>query len=165
MKKLLALALACCLGLLWGCGALPGPERYLEVNGREVPDPSWQDVAAALRGLNDGEDSYVYLELGEALDGVWYLSAALPLAEYEDGLGYIVEACAGEEDAYRYYEARTTDPDEVSGWFEEFFRGRGAPDLTGWEEITDWYGDYGYGDDSPYGYDAPYQDNRGAVPI
>ena len=34
-----------------------------------------------------------------------------------------------------------------------FPRGRAAPDLAGWEDITDWY-DGGYDDNYPYyGYD------------
>ena len=91
MKRLLtALAvLCCCLGLLCGCaqaGNPFAPERYLEVDGQEVPGPTWRDVEKAVEGLNGGEDSYVYLELGQPLDGVWYLSAALPLTEYEDGV-------------------------------------------------------------------------------
>ncbi len=158
MKRLLtALAvLCCCLGLLCGCaqaGNPFAPERYLEVDGQEIPGPTWRDVEKAVEGLNGGEDSYVYLELGQPLDGVWYLSAALPLAEYEDGLGYIVDACLEEGGDYRYYECRTTDREELLSWFEDFFRGRAAPDLAGWEDITDWY-DGGYDDGYPYyGYD------------
>jgi len=152
-----AILLALALCLLSACGQ--GWDPYLEVNGQEVADPSVKDLENGIQALDGGEDSYVYLELAQPLDGLWYLSVALPLAGYEDGQGYIVEACTGEEENYLYYECRTNDQEQVLTWFREFFRGRSAPDVTGWEDITDWYGGgYDYG----YGYDYDY---NGAVPI
>lgn len=151
-RTLAALVLALALCLLGGCGQRTPP--YLEVNGREIASPSLRDLESGLRNLSDGEDSYVYLELSQPLDGLWYLSAALPLAGYEDGLGYIVEACAADGEGYAYYECRTTDQEQLLDWFREFFRGRSAPDISGWEDVTDWYGGDGY--DYHYDYDPDY---------
>ena len=151
MKKLLALALA--LLLLAGCAPRqnpfsPSPEVYLEVNGEEVARPDWEAVRGGLENLDGSQDSYVYLELGAPLDGVWYLSAALPLDGYDDGLGYILEACvegAGED--FFYFQTRTTDQEQLMGWFEAFYTGESAPDVSGWEDISDWYyDDYDYDD-------------------
>lgn len=158
MKRTLAMIFAAVLALclLSGCWARPVP--YLEVNGREIADPSIKDLEQGLKNLDDGVESYVYLELDRPVGGLWYLSAALPEAGYEDGLGYIVEACAAVDGDYAYYEYRTTDQEQVLTWFREFFRGRSAPDTSGWEDITDWYyGGYDYYDDYDY--------NNGAVPI
>lgn len=166
MKRTLALVTGLCLALclLCGCGRRWNPLApipYLEVDGVEVTNPSLGDLETGIQGLSDGEDSYVYLELDRPVGGLWYLSAALPLAGYEDGLGYIIEACADAgEDDYFYYEYRTTDQEQVLDWFRDFFRGKAAPDVSEWEDITDWYyDDYGGYD---YGYDYDY---NGAVPI
>lgn len=158
-KKLLAGCLALCLCLLCACAGPEDwtPKPYLEIDGAEVEDPSLDKLRKGLEGLDSTEDSYVYLELAQPLDGVWYLSAALPLAEYEDGLGYILEACA--EDAnggYSYLQYRTLDKEELLGFFEPFYKGKSAPDLSGWEDISDWYyDDYG-GYDYDDGYDYDY---------
>lgn len=161
MKRALAVITAAVLALclLSGCWERPAP--YLEVNGQEIADPSLGDLEQGLQNLDDSEESYVYLELARPVGGLWYLSAALPIAGYEDGLGYIVEACADAgEDDYTYYEYRTTDQEQVLTWFREFFRGKSAPDISGWEDITDWYYyDYGYDDD------YSYYDYGGGVPI
>lgn len=174
MKRLMAVMTAAFLALclLSGCGLRSpfAPDPYLEVNGQEIDNPSIKDLEAGLQNLDGGEESYVYLELARPVGGLWYLSAALPVAGYEDGLGYIVEACAAEgEDDYIYYEYRTTDQEQVLTWFRNFFRGKSAPDISGWEDITDWYydgygyyGDYGY--DDGYGY-YDYYDYGGGVPI
>lgn len=152
MRKLLTLALALSLALLAGCASRKNPffspEVYLEINGQEVSDPTKEALLEGLKNLDGSEDSYVYLELGEPLDGVWYLSAALPLDGYEDGLGYILEACveAGTDD-FSYLQWRTTDQEEVLDWFEDFYAGKAAPDTSGWEDISYWYyGDYSYDD-------------------
>lgn len=171
MKRILAvmMAAALCLCLFSGCGLRNpfAPDPYLEVNGQEITDPSLKDLEAGLRNLDDGVESYVYLELSRPVGGLWYLSAALPEAGYEDGLGYIVEACAAEgEDDYSYYEYRTTDQEQVLTWFRNFFRGRSAPDITGWEDVTDWYYyDYDYGYDDGYGYYDHFYDYNGGVPV
>lgn len=166
MKRALAMITAALLALclLSGCGLRTPP--YLEVNGREIADPSLKDLEEGLKNLDNGEESYVYLEAVRPVDGLWYLSAALPMAGYEDGLGYIVEACAAHgEDDYSYYEYRTTDQEQVLTWFRDFFRGKSAPDISGWEDITDWYyDDYGYDYDYDYGYGYGY-DYNGGVPI
>ena len=162
MKRTLALVAAAVLALclLAGCRGRPAP--YLEVNGREIADPSLDDLEAGLQNLDDSEESYVYLELARPVGGLWYLSAALPMAGYEDGLGYIVEACADAgEETYAYYEYRTTDREQVIAGFTEFFRGRSAPDVSGWEDISDWYYDDYYDDYDNY-YDYDYY---GGVPI
>ena len=169
MKRTLAVIAAAVLMLCLfsGCRARwnpLAPEPYLEVNGREIADPSLKDLEEGLQNLDDGVESYVYLELSRPVGGLWYLSAALPEAGYEDGLGYIVEACADAgEDDYAYYEYRTTDQEQLLDWFREFFRGRSAPDVSGWEDITDWYyGGYDY--DYDYGYYDGY-DYYGGTPI
>ena len=165
MKRALAVITAAVLALclLSGCRGRPAP--YLEVNGREIADPSLGDLEQGLQNLDDSEESYVYLELARPVGGLWYLSAALPIAGYEDGLGYIVEACADAgEDDYTYYEYRTTDQEQVLTWFREFFRGKSAPDISGWEDITDWYY-YDYGYDYGYDDDYSYYDYGGGVPI
>lgn len=165
MKRALAVIAAAVLALCLLSGCRGRPDPYLEVNGREIADPSLGDLERGLQNLDDSEESYVYLELAQPVGGLWYLSAALPAAGYEDGLGYIVEACADAgEDDYAYYEYRTTDQEQVLTWFREFFRGKSAPDVSGWEDITDWYYyDYGY----DYGYDDGYggYDYGGGVPI
>lgn len=167
MKRALAVFAAAVLGLclLSGCWGRPVP--YLEVNGQEIANPSIKELEAGLQNLDDGVESYVYLELDRPVGGLWYLSAALPEAGYDDGLGYIVEACAAAgEDDYTYYEYRTTDQEQVFDWFRDFFRGKAAPDVSGWEDITDWYdGGYDYYDDYGWDYDYSYYDYYGGTPI
>ena len=161
MKKLLTLVL--CLTLLGGCALRKAPfsfspEVYLEVNGQEITSPTKEDLQEGLKGLDSSEESYVYLELGKPVDGMWYLSAALPLEGYEDGLGYILEACieAGAED-FAYLQYRTTDQDQVLTWFENFFTATSAPDTSQWTDISYWYYDDPGGYD--YGYDY-YKDDE-----
>lgn len=157
------------LCLLSGCSGRWNPfapDPYLEVNGQTIEAPSLKDLEQGLKNLDNGVESYVYLELERPVGGLWYLSAALPEAGYEDGLGYIVEACADAgEDDYSFYECRTTDQEQVLAWFRDFFRGKSAPDISGWEDITDWYyDDYDYynGFDDYYNN---YYDYNGGVPI
>ncbi len=159
MRKLLALALALALSLLGGCAHrenpfFPQPETYLEINGQEITEPSWETLRNGLENLDSSEESYVYLELGSPLDSVWYLSAALPLEGYDDGLGYILESCVeADGENFRYLQTRTTDREQLLAWFQDFFTGKAAPDLSAWEDISDWYyddyDDYSesYGDD------------------
>ncbi len=160
-------ALLGALLLLLALGACAGPETwiarpYLEVNGEVVESPALEDLRTGLENLDGREESYVYLELAQPLEGVWYLSAALPLTGYEDGLGYILEACADDGmGGYSYLQYRTQDQEQVLAWFEDFFRGKAVPDLSDWEDITDWYFDdyysYDYGYDYDYGYG--YEEN------
>ena len=161
LALILLLALAGCSGGVQSWT----PKPYLEINGTEAERPSVDKLREGIQSLTGDEDSYVYLELAQPLDGVWYLSAALPTTGYEDGLGYILEACVENGvDDYLYLQYRTQDREEVLDWFEDFYRGKSVPPtLDQWEDISDWYyyddydGDY-YGDDYDYGYDYGYDD-------
>lgn len=169
VRPVLIVVVLLALCLLTGCVTRWNPfapDPYLEVNGQEIENPSIKDLENGLQNLDGGVESYVYLELDRPVGGLWYLSAALPETGYEDGLGYIIEACADAgEDDYTYYEYRTTDQKQVLTWFREFFRGKSAPDVSGWEDITDWYfDDYDYYDDYYNNYDN-YYDYNGGVPI
>ena len=153
MAKRIIAGLLLALGLLTALAGCAGPETwtpkpYLEINGEAVENPSLEKLRAGLEGLDNRAESYVYLELAQPLDGVWYLSAALPMAEYEDGLGYILEACAEDgAGGYTYLQQRTQSQEELLAWFEDFYRGKAAPDLAGWTAIPDWYfDDYYYAD-------------------
>lgn len=164
LRKALIAALVLSL-LFCGCrrwNPLTSSPPYLEVNGQEVESPSLDDLEEGIQGLSGGANSYVYLEPSNSIDGIWSLSATLPLEGFEDGLGYIVDACWEEDNDYRYYECRTTDQEQLLDWFRDFYRGRSAPDISGWEDVTNWYyddygyDDYGYDDDDGYGYDGYY---------
>ena len=170
-RKLWALGAA--LLLLAGCA---GPETwrpkpYLELNGEAVEDPSPEKLREGILALDGTEESYVYVELAQPLSGVWYLYAALPLTGYDDGMGYFLEACAEDgAGGYRYLQSRTSSEEEVLSLLDGFYRGEAAPDLTGWEDITQWYMDsdpyyydgYDYGHGYDYGYDYGYGENSAA---
>ena len=159
MAKRIIAGLLLALGLLTVLAGCAGPETwtpkpYLEINGEAVENPSLEKLRAGLESLDNSAESYVYLELAQPLDGVWYLSVALPMAEYEDGLGYILEACAEDgAGGYTYLQQRTQSQEELLAWFEDFYRGEAAPDLAGWTDITDWYFDDYYYDEYYYGDD------------
>lgn len=165
MKKSLVLILALSLALLGGCALRTNPfafssEVYLEINGQEVTSPTEEALLEGLKNLDGSEKSYVYLEPGAPVDGMWYLSAALPLDGYEDGLGYILEACVESSvTEFAYYQFRTTDQEQVLSWFKDFYAGKSAPDTSGWEDISYWYYDYGddyeYNDQGRYSGDSP----------
>ena len=88
MAKRIIAGLLLALGLLTALAGCAGPETwtpkpYLEINGEAVENPSPEKLRAGLESLDSSAESYVYLELAQPLDGVWYLSAALPMAEYD----------------------------------------------------------------------------------
>ena len=149
--------------LLAGCG---GRTYSLETGSGTTEECSFAQVEEAIRDLTGAEDSYLLLAPDAPIGDSIYLQAMLPYSYSDDGLGYIVEICLENALGYTFYEARTTDIDQVIRCFSQYYHLQKLPNIAVWEDVTDddwWYDDYGDWYDEYGGYDEydDYDDDQG----